>query len=62
MILRLFNLSADQERVVVKFDADVKAIDVVDLKEEFIEKLEVKAGKAQVAVGSNKICTLKIVL
>lgn len=62
VILRLFNLSADQERVVVKFDADVKAIDVVDLKEEFIEKLEVKAGKAQVTVGSNKICTLKIVL
>ena len=61
VILRLFNLSGNQETAVVKFAADIKAAYLVDLKEDVIEEIKADGHKVTVSMDPNKICTLKIV-
>ncbi|MDD3402281.1 MAG: glycoside hydrolase family 38 C-terminal domain-containing protein [Hespellia sp.] len=61
VILRMFNLSGSDEMTVVKFAAAIKSACIVDLKEDMVEEVKIEENQITAVIGTNKICTLKIV-
>ena len=62
IIVRIFNISDKEENFQIKVNRDVKEINEVNLKEELIEKLEVKENAINGIISKKQIKTFEIVL
>ncbi len=61
LILRLFNQCEKEEEAVITVNGTLKAAFLTDMKEDVIQELTVNGNQTAVSVGSNKVCTVKLV-
>jgi len=60
--LRVYNSNKTREDVAVKLNGKIQKAELTDLKEEFVQELDINENTIKLVIPANKIYTIKFTL